>query len=74
MLLIDKGADIDKIHLKTDGCPLEGAIKKRLPKVLFRTYFLFRIINVLSSDIRIIKLTLNMLNFIKGIIHLPYPE
>ncbi|XP_045204566.2 ankyrin homolog [Mercenaria mercenaria] len=34
LLLIDKGSDIHKKHHKADGCPLEGAIKKRLPKVL----------------------------------------
>lgn len=33
LLLIEKGADILKLHHKTDGCPLEGAVKKRLPKV-----------------------------------------
>lgn len=34
MFLIEKGADIRKLHHKSDGCPLEGAIKKRLPKLL----------------------------------------
>ncbi|WAQ97907.1 Y045-like protein [Mya arenaria] len=34
LLLIEKGADIQKLHHKTDGCPFEGAIKKKLPKVI----------------------------------------
>jgi len=33
LLLIERGADIHKLHHKDDGCPLEGAIKHKLPKV-----------------------------------------
>ncbi|KAH3836218.1 ankyrin repeat domain-containing protein 50-like [Dreissena polymorpha] len=34
LLLIEMGADIHKLHHKTDGCALEGAIKKKLSKVV----------------------------------------
>lgn len=34
LMLIDKGADVHRLHHNTDWCPFEGAIMNRLPKVL----------------------------------------